>query len=159
MVVRIVGAAVDRIVRLPIRQIGRDIGLAEDDRTRCFQLRDHACIAPRDVSDMRLVSPAGRQALDVETFLDRHRHAEQRLIGLRTLDGHRAGAVQRAIEIRHHHRIDMRIEVLDPRNRRLDRFERCHLGPADRGRGFDGTGFVRQRGIGHAVSSIAANVG
>jgi hypothetical protein len=141
VIVRIVGPAIDRIVRLPVGEVGRDIGLAEDDRAGALELADHPGVARGDRVGIFAVTPGSRQAADIEAFLDRHRHAEQRLVLGQPPGGHGLGLFLRAVEVGHHHRVDMRVEMFDPRNRRFDRLEWRHLSMADRARNLDRTGF------------------
>jgi hypothetical protein len=74
----VVGDAVDRIDRLPVAQRLWHIGLAKNDRARRFQPRNGVGIAGGDVVRVLAKSPMGGEALDVERFLNGHRHAEQR---------------------------------------------------------------------------------
>ena len=139
---RIVGAAVDGIVRLPVGEAERDIGLAEDHRARRLEPRDHERVLIRNMVAVLLDAPARDQPRDIERFLDRHRHAEQR----RALAGGNfgvglGGGLARAIEIADDHRVDRRVARLDPRDRRLAFGERAGFSPRDPRRGSDRGGF------------------
>src|SRR3546814_16672054 len=73
------------------------------------------------------VCSSDRQPGYVEAFLDRHRYAEQRLVRSGRRAVHRPGGFERAFEVADHHRIDMRIETLDPRDGILHRFARAQF--------------------------------
>ena len=73
----IAGGAVDRVGALPVRQHFRDIGFAEDDRAGLFEFGNDRGVVIRDIVTERFATPAGRQAGDVEAFLQCHRDAEQ----------------------------------------------------------------------------------
>ena len=113
---RIARTPVNRVARLPIRQIGRHVGLADEDRTCALEPLDDERIALGDVVGEPFVAPAGGQAGDIETFLDRHRHAEQRPIVARRLPVERLGSGARTFEIAHDDRVDLHVAILDPRD-------------------------------------------
>ena len=159
MVMGVVGTAIDRVIRLPVGQIGRHICLAQEDGARSLQLADHSGIAKCYVVGIGLMTPAGGKPFDIEAFLDCHGNAEQGAFTRRTIIRHRLGPIPRPVEICHHHGVDVRIQTLDPRDGSLHRVERGHLAPAHLFCKFDSTGIVGQRRVSHDVSSWVGNVG
>ena len=75
---RIARSPINGIDALPIAEISRDIGLADDDCPARFEAGygDGIMQRPRRV-DARY-TPGRRQPRDIERLLDGHRHAEQR---------------------------------------------------------------------------------
>ena len=75
---RVGGGAVNRIIALPVGQIDRNVGLAEDHRPGGFQPADRDR-RYRDRVGLHLhMATGGRQSLDVEALFHRGRNAEQR---------------------------------------------------------------------------------
>ena len=75
---RIARAPVDRIGRLPVREHGRDIRLAEEDRSRCAQAGRRRRVMGGHVT-LPLGHAAGSpEAGNVDGFLERDGQAEQR---------------------------------------------------------------------------------
>lgn len=152
VVVRVVGAAVKRVVALEVGEVGRDIGLAQDHRARGLEPLDHHAVARGDVVLELDMAPGGRQSGDVEAFLDRHRYAEQRLVAPR--HGHRPRGFARAVEVGDHHGVDVGIELLDLGDGALDRLQWGTLAAPHRRRGGDRAGPVGQLWICHALFPI-----
>ena len=135
---RIVGPPIDRVVGLNVSQRRRDIGLAQNDRARRLQPPDSGGILMRDMAGVFGNAPAGRQAGDVEAFLDRHRQAEQRRgVACRQPLVRRPGLQPRPVEIADHDGVDRAVARLDPRDRRLGLGDRAGLAAPDRGDGFE----------------------
>jgi hypothetical protein len=104
----------DRVVALPIHQHGRNIGLAEDDGTRRLQPRDRHRVKRDAVAFRAGKAPGGDEAGDVEALLHRHRDAEQRpVLAAREHRVRRGGSDARAIEIPHHHGVQLPIQRRD----------------------------------------------
>ena len=74
----IAGAAVDRIVGLPVGQRGRDIGLAEQHRARRAEARRHRAVVRRDIALPLGHAAGGLETDDVDGFLQRDRQAAER---------------------------------------------------------------------------------
>ncbi len=125
---RVVGAAIDRIVALPVGEERRHVGLAENHRPGRLQPPNHHGVLVGRPALESLHAPGGRQAGDVERLLDGHRHAEQRRalaarqpgVGLR-------GGGERPVEVAHHHGVDRRVHRLDPLDRRPRQIGGAHL--------------------------------
>ncbi len=136
---RIAGPAIDRIVGLVVRQAGRDIGLAQDDRARFLQTPDRRGVLRRPIVARELQPERGRQSGDVEALLHGHRHAGQRQVGAQ---GHGqvdlAGLGARAVEVAHDHRVDRPVQRLDPGDRGVGQLQRAD------GSGADGLGERRR---------------
>ena len=115
---RIVGGAVDLVVALPIAEIDRHIGLAEDDRAGRLQPLHRERIGVRPpILEFRM-PPGGRQAGDVELLLDGHRQPEQRApLAARKRGVGGIGGSARPVEIAHDDRVDLWIERLDAGDR------------------------------------------
>ena len=69
--------AVQRVVGLEIREIRRDVGLAEENRAGGAETADRDTVGPADVVAKRLETPRRRRILHDVGLLDRHRDAVQ----------------------------------------------------------------------------------
>ena len=112
---RVARGAIDFVVALKIGQIQGHIGLAQEDGARGLEARDAFRILRRQIVLELGQAPGRRQVGHVIGLLDRHGHAvegaerppfRKRLV--RTIR-RRPGAV----EVAHHHRIDLSIKTLD----------------------------------------------
>jgi hypothetical protein len=148
--VRVAGAAIDRVDALPVGQVDRHIGLADDDRARRLQPLHQQRILQGDLVLEARMAPGGREPGDIEALLDGHRHAEQRLVKPPGRGVHRLGCGIGGLEIRHREGIDGAIAFLDPSDRRVDRLRHAELARADCQRGGEGTRLVGELRIGHA---------
>ena len=77
---RVIGPAIDRIVRLPVGQFGRDIGLADNHRARPLEALHNQGISIRQVVAGMLQTPCRWRACQMKAFLHRHWDAKKRLI-------------------------------------------------------------------------------
>ena len=152
---RIARATIDRVETLPVGEIDRHIGLADDHRAGLFQAPHQYGILGGDVIAIFGMAEGGWQAGDIEAFLDRHRHAEQRLIAPSVLG--RSGRIKRAgsgigrFEIGDRQRVDAGIKVLEPHDRRIHRLGDAQPPLADRRRRGERAGFLGQLRISHAM--------
>ena len=155
-VVRVDGAAVDRVRALPVSERRRNVGLAENDGAGSLQTGDDDRIFPGPEFTQMRQSPSRRQAGDVERLLDRHRYAEQR-------QAHALGELLVAIgrllasapEVANDDGIDRAVEPLDAADRRVTGFASAELFGGD---GCDenvrrGSVEIGCRAIGHERSS------
>ena len=150
-IVRIAGAAIDRVEALPVGEIDWHVGLAEQDRTCRLELADDPGIARGQLVAIGFMPPTGRQPGNVETLLDRHRYAVERLVVAWTALGQRPGGITRAVEIAHHDRIDAGVEVLDPGECGFDSFDRRQHSAADLRRQRNRAGLAGQLRKSHAI--------
>src|SRR6516165_8480042 len=74
----IVGAAVDVVEAVPVAEHIGHVGLAEYDRAGGANARDHERVLPGYEILERRHAPGGRQAVDVERFLDHDGNALER---------------------------------------------------------------------------------
>lgn len=151
-VVGVGGAAIDRVEALPVGEVDRDVGLADDHRAGRLQPLDEKRVGRGDLVLEARVPPGGGEPGDIEALLDRHRHAEQRLVRARTGGVERLGLLVGALEIGDCERVDCGVEVLDPLDRRIDRLDDAHPPRADRGSGRERAGLAGQLRIGHVNS-------
>ena len=84
---RVVGGAVNVIVALRVGEHVRHVGLAEHDGAGMQQAIDQERVAGGDVVLPQRIAEGGRQAGDIERFLDRHRNAVQRSPALAAGEG------------------------------------------------------------------------
>jgi hypothetical protein len=146
----VAAAAIDRVEALPVGEVHRHVGLADDDRARCLQPPHQLGIVRGDgVLEARMAEGGGKP-FDVEAFLDRHRHAEQRLIGSGTRLVHRLCGFVGPFEIGHGERVDIRIELLYPHDRSVDCLGHAAPPVTDFSSRGESAGFVGQLRIGHA---------
>ena len=147
----VAGAAVNRVEALPIGQRDRHIGLAKDHRAGGLQPLHRHRVTAGDVVLEGLEAVSGGQAVDVERLLHRHRQAMQRApqlaTGQRRVGGLRAH--MGALEIAHHHGIDVAAQPLDARPVVRQQRHRAQLPTADAAGQFMGG---QKSQIGHAAS-------
>ncbi len=121
----VVARAIDRIVALPVGEHQRHIRLAEHDRAGRLEPSNRDSIVPHwDALRPRNAQGGGKTG-DVGALLDGHRHAQQRsaiAAPQRPVGFGRRGA--RALEVAHHHCIELAVVRLDARNRAIEQFNR-----------------------------------
>lgn len=139
----IVGAAIYRVEALPIGQVDRDVGLADDDRAGRLQPPHQKRIARGGPAFELGVPPGGGQACNVEAFLDRHGHAEQRLIKPPRGLVHCLGDFAGAIEIGDGKSVEVGIQLTGPGDGRINCLRHADLAGADGERCGKCAGFVR----------------
>ena len=158
MIVRIIGAAIDFVEALPITEINRYVGLAQEDHARRLKLAHDLRIAPGNITLVRFMAPRRWKASDIKTFLDRHRDAEQWLMRTGQLFIHSFCGLNRALEIAHRNRVHVDIEVLNPRNGIFHGFMRRNFAPADACRCFNCSSLIGQFWIGHIILPLQQRV-
>ena len=151
VVVRVERAAIDGVHALPVGQVNGHIGLADDDRACRLQPPHKQGIARRDFVAIGAVPPSCRKPRHIEAFLDRHRHAEQRLVEPARRGIHRLGGFACTGKIGHGNRIDFGVVLARAGDRGIDRFDHAELARPDRQRGGERAGFGGQLRIGHAA--------
>src|SRR6185437_12787407 len=122
---RIARPAMNRVDALPVPEISRDVGLADDDGAARFEARDGDRIVLRQWPADTLYAPGRRQSRYIEGFLDRHRHTEERppvSTGKRGVSG--GSGHTRPPEIPHHHRVEVSVPRFDPGDRLIQRLDR-----------------------------------
>ena len=130
---RIVAAAEDRAVALPVVAEQGDVRLPEDDRAGPL----HACgdgrVGGGDVVPGRRIAGGVPQPLDVEDVLDGHRHAVERApqfaAGERLVGGDGARA---RVRVRDDDGVEGRVESLDAAGVQVVRLDRADPAVADR---------------------------
>ena len=98
----IIGAAIDGIVGVEVGQPGADVGLADDDGAGGSKPGDSPCVALGDVAFAMRHAGGGREALDIDRFLDGDRDAEpgRRVAAGKTLVS-RVGVALGALDVFH----------------------------------------------------------
>ncbi len=125
---RIVGRAVDVVVALPVAEAERHIGLAENDGAGALEARHRERVFLGDEILERRDAPGGRQSGDVEGFLDRHRHAEERpALAPRQCGVRFLSRLPGAREIAHRHSVEIAVKSLDPGDELVGQLERGDL--------------------------------
>jgi hypothetical protein len=68
---------------------------------------------------------------EVEAFLHRHRHAQQRAALVAPRAVQHAGALAGAVVVLHHHGVELRVEPLHPFDEMIEQFEAADIAAAD----------------------------
>ena len=124
----VVGGAEDVVVALPVGQVQRHVGFAEDHGAGILQALHGKGVSGGVPAPELPIAPAGRQADDIELLLDRHRQAEQRpALALRQGGVGGRGGFARPLEIAHDDGVDLRVDPLDAGNRGIDELARRDL--------------------------------
>ena len=111
-----------------VGQRGRDVGLAEDDRSGVTQAANDGRVGRGDVIAAGFHPPRGGEASDVVGLLDRHRQTEKRrslAVSLPLVDF--GGRFECAVEVPHDHGIGRAIASLNSADRGLGRLDRREL--------------------------------
>jgi hypothetical protein len=146
--------AVQRVTREPAHRKRRRIGSADDDGASLAQVGDHWTVL---LGDKILLDPnsvgVGKTPL-VDVDLDRHRHSGQQAAvftrGEAVIEG--GGFGQRLIGHFLHHRVDFRIDRLQPLQAGLDHFGGGNIAVFNPGCYFR---CAQAPGLGHRLSSFA----
>jgi hypothetical protein len=119
--------------RLPVGEVERHVGLAEEHRAGAEQAVDDRGVPPRDVVPKSGDAPRGGETGDVVGFLDRHGHAVERTPHPPPGQGAvgRARPSARSREIAHDDGIERGVVLLDPGQIELEKLETAYLALAD----------------------------
>ena len=123
---RIIRAAVERVVGFGEEQQLRNVGLAENDCAGSSYSRDVRVVNFGNVARAQREAERRRCARDVERFFDRDGDAGERSVRLasRAPGVERASFVARLVVTLDHDGIELRVDLFDPRDVRVDDVER-----------------------------------
>ena len=127
--------AVDLVVALPVGEVQRHVGLAEQGDAGIDHALRHQRVLLGDVVLEGGIAPGRGQARDVERLLDGHRHAVQRPQLLPRLDRlvGRPGPLARALDVGGDDGVELGIVGFDPLEIEVQKFEAADLLLPDRG--------------------------